>query len=91
MHRAVLAYASDIGPMTTATRPYARLPRQGASIDHSIWFHGDVRVDDWLLYCLQSPWAGHARGFATGNIYDRAGRLVASVAQEGLMRFGGTE
>lgn len=91
MHRAILAYASDIGPMTTASRPYARLPRQGASIDHSIWFHDDLRVDDWLLYCLQSPWAGHARGFATGNIYDRTGRLVASVAQEGLIRFGGKE
>lgn len=90
-HRAVLAYASDLGPMTTASRPHGGLPVQGASIDHSIWFHDDVRVDDWLLYCLRSPWGGNARGLAIGAIYDRTGRLVASVAQEGLMRFGEKE
>lgn len=88
MHRAVLAYASDLGPMAAASRPHGR-PGQGASIDHSIWFHDDVRVDDWLLYRLQSPWAGQARGLGNGTVYDRTGRLVASVAQEGLMRFGG--
>lgn len=89
MHRAVLAYASDLGPLTAAIQPYGRSGLQGASIDHSIWFHDDVRADDWLLYCLQSPWAGHARGLGVGNIYSRTGKLVATVAQEGLMRFGG--
>jgi len=87
MHRAVLAYASDLGPMSAASYPHGR-PGQGASIDHSIWFHGDVRADDWLLYSLQSPWAGHARGLGIGHMHDRTGRLVATVAQEGLMRFG---
>lgn len=87
MHRAVLAYASDLGPMSAASYPHGR-PGQGASIDHSIWFHDDVRADEWLLYYLASPWARHARGLGIGNIYDRTGRLVATVAQEGLMRFG---
>lgn len=89
MHRAVVAYASDLGPLVTASLPHGGLRLlQGASIDHSIWFHDDVRADEWLLYCLESPWAGHARGLGIGNIYDRAGRLVVTVAQEGLMRFG---
>jgi acyl-CoA thioesterase II len=59
---------------------------QGASLDHSLWFHQDVRVDDWLLYMIDSPWAGGARGLGIGRIFDRAGRFVATVAQEGLMR-----
>ena len=58
-----------------------------ASIDHAMWFHRAVRIDDWLLYVLASPSASGSRGFATGRIYDCAGALVASVAQEGLMRW----
>ena len=58
----------------------------GVSLDHAIWFHDDFRADDWLLYACDSPWAGGARGFNRGRIYSRDGRLVASVAQEGLIR-----
>jgi acyl-CoA thioesterase II len=57
-----------------------------ASIDHALWFHRDVRVDDWLLYAMDSPSAHGARGFSRGQIFDRGGRLVCSVAQENLMR-----
>jgi acyl-CoA thioesterase-2 len=57
-----------------------------ASLDHAVWFHRPARIDDWLLYAMDSPTAQDARGFARGTIFDRTGRLVASVAQEGLMR-----
>jgi acyl-CoA thioesterase-2 len=57
-----------------------------ASIDHAMWFHRNLRVDDWLLYALDSPSASGARGFSRGSIFSRDGRLLASVAQEGLMR-----
>jgi acyl-CoA thioesterase-2 len=59
---------------------------QVASLDHSLWFHGNLRMDDWLLYAMDSPWAGNARGFSRGSIFNRQGQLVASVAQEGLTR-----
>jgi len=91
MHRAVLAYASDLGPLAAASGPYWRPAMQNASIDHSVWFHDDLRVDDWLFYSLESPWAGGSRGLGVGRIYDRSGRLVASVAQEGLMRLSERE
>jgi len=58
-----------------------------ASIDHAMWLHRPMRVDDWLLYCIDSPSASGARGLSRGAIYDRAGTLVASVAQEGLIRY----
>ena len=57
-----------------------------ASLDHAIWFHREFRMDDWLLYVQESPTASGARGFARGTFFDRSGRLVGSVAQEGLMR-----
>jgi acyl-CoA thioesterase-2 len=57
-----------------------------ASIDHAMWFHRTPRVDDWLLYAMDSPSASGARGFARGSIYSRDGQLIASTAQEGLMR-----
>jgi len=93
MQRAVLAFASDLLLLATAYRPHG-LQLGGpevasASIDHSIWFHDDVECGDWLLYAMDSPFAGAARGFATGRLYARDGRLVASVAQEGLMRLRG--
>jgi acyl-CoA thioesterase-2 len=59
---------------------------QIASLDHAMWFHRPFRVDDWLLYSLDSPTAQNARGLARGLIYTRDGKLVASVAQEGLIR-----
>ncbi|MDT0501715.1 MULTISPECIES: acyl-CoA thioesterase II [unclassified Halomonas] len=89
-HRGLLTYSSDFNLLTTALVPHGigfRDPKlQIASLDHALWFHQEVRVDDWLLYDMDSPWAGQARGFARGSIYDRDGRLVASSAQEGLTR-----
>jgi acyl-CoA thioesterase-2 len=93
LHRHVLAYASDFTLIGTAQLPHGLVFGQPqllvASIDHAIWFHRDLRVDDWLLYSMDSPSAQAARGFARGMIFDRQGRLVASVAQEGLMRWIG--
>jgi acyl-CoA thioesterase-2 len=90
LHRCVLAYASDFNLLSTALRPHAMSyldPGNAiASIDHALWFHRDVRADDWLLYCMDSPSAQGARGLSRGLIYDRGGRLVASVVQENLMR-----
>lgn len=90
MQRVVLAYASDFALVTTAILPHPEnffSPRlQVASLDHAIWFHDCPPVDEWLLYLMDSPWAGGARGFARGSVFTRDGRLVASVAQEGLMR-----
>lgn len=88
--QAILAYASDYGLLATALLPHGltiRMPHlQVASLDHSIWFHRPFRVDQWLLYVMDGPTAGGSRGFARGSIYTREGVLVASVAQEGLMR-----
>lgn len=90
LHRCLLAYASDWALSGTALRPHGKSWHdQGmivASIDHALWFHRAARVDDWLLYTMDSPSAQSARGFSRGTIHDRAGRLVASVAQEALMR-----
>lgn len=90
LHRAVLAYASDMTLLGTCTIPHGLSwttgNLMGASLDHAIWFHDDFDADDWLLYVCDSPWAGRARGFNRGRIYSRDGRLVAEVAQEGLIR-----
>lgn len=89
-HHAVLAYASDYGLLATALLPHGLTVRapglQVASLDHALWIHAPFRVDDWLLYAIDSPVGAGARGFARGRIFTRSGRLVASVAQEGLMR-----
>lgn len=93
LHKYLLAYASDFNLLITALLPHGvsvhQPTMQCASIDHALWFHSDLRMDDWLLYVMDSPWAGNARGFARGSIFDRSGRLVASVAQEGLVRYVG--
>jgi acyl-CoA thioesterase-2 len=90
MQRVILAYASDFALVSTALMPqglgFFSPGVSGASLDHAIWFHQTPPVDDWLLYTMDSPWSGHARGFARGAIYTRGGELVASVAQEGLLR-----
>jgi acyl-CoA thioesterase-2 len=90
LHRSLLAYVSDYNLLNTATLPHALSLVRGnvmlASIDHAMWFHHPVRVDDWLLYSIESPSASGARGFARGSIFNRAGKLLASTAQEGLMR-----
>jgi acyl-CoA thioesterase-2 len=88
VHRCLLAYVSDYNLLDTATLPHATsfAHLQMASIDHGMWFHRPFRADEWLLYDVDSPSASGARGFARGNVYTRDGRLVASTAQEGLIR-----
>jgi acyl-CoA thioesterase-2 len=88
LHRALLAYASDTALAGTPLRPHGLAwPRTRlASIDHALWFHRPARVDEWLLYAMDSPSAQGARGLARGLVFDRGGRLVASVAQEALFR-----
>lgn len=90
LHQSVLAYASDYNLLTTALKPhgvsYGTKNLQMASIDHAMWFFRDFRVDDWLLYSVESPSASNARGFCRGNIFNQDGILVASVVQEGLIR-----
>ena len=90
VHRCLLAYMSDYHLLETATLPHGLAYRSGdvtlASIDHAMWFHRPLRVDEWLLYALISPSSSGSRGVAFGRIFDREGRLVASTAQEGLMR-----
>ena len=90
LHRCLLAYASDYHLVGTALRPHGlSIASPGvvmASIDHAMWFHRPVRVDDWLLYDMDSPSASGARGLARASIFTREGVLVASTAQEGLIR-----
>ena len=90
VHKYLLAYASDFNLITTSLQPHGasfmQRAMQMASLDHALWFHGNVRVDDWLLYAMDSPWAGNARGLSRGHVFSRDGRLVASVTQEGLIR-----
>lgn len=93
LHRCFLAYISDTMLVGTAALPHPVSfidPRfQVASLDHAMWFHEDARVDDWLLYAMDSPKAANARGLARGLIFTRDGRLVATVIQEGLIRLHG--
>lgn len=90
LHQCLLSYASDMLLLDTSLIAHGRsvfdADIQSASLDHALWFHRPFRVDEWLLYAQDSPSATGARGFSRGLIYDRAGRLVASVAQEGLIR-----
>ena len=88
LHRALLAYASDTALGGTPLRPHGKAWPQVmiASIDHALWFHRPARVDGWLLYTMDSPSAQSGRGLARGLVHDLSGRLVASVAQEVLLR-----
>jgi len=88
LHRCLLTYVSDYHLLATATLPHGVnfLDLQLASIDHAIWFHRDLHAGEWHLYSIESPSASGARGFCRGSIFSRDGRLVASVAQEGLIR-----
>lgn len=90
LHRAVLAYVSDMTLLGTCALPHGLSwmtgELQSASLDHAIWLHDDFRCDEWMLYVTDSPWAGRGRGFNRGRVYSRDGRLVANVAQEGLIR-----
>jgi len=93
VHRYLLAYASDFHFLTTAMQPHAvswLVPgMQVASLDHAMWFHRPFRMDEWLLYSVDSPSASGARGLVRGQLFTREGVLVASTAQEGLMRHRG--
>jgi acyl-CoA thioesterase II len=90
LHRCLLAYVSDFYLLDTAMIAHGISHLQTkltiASIDHAMWFHRRVRVDDWLLYSTDSPSASGARAFARGSVFSRDGRLVASTCQEGLVR-----
>ena len=90
LHHYLLAYASDYSFMTTALKPHGVAwltpGMQVASLDHVMWFHQPFRVDEWLLHVVHSPAASSARGLVRGSVYTRDGVLVASTAQEGLIR-----
>lgn len=90
VHRSILAYASDIALLITSLLPHGVSDMQPdmkvASLDHSLWFHADCFVDEWLLYSMDSPWSGAGRGLSRGFIHDHSGKLIASVMQEGLIR-----
>ncbi len=90
LHQNLLTYVSDYELLGTATFPHGLSFTRGsvimASLDHALWFHGDVKMDEWLLYAIDSPNASGARGLARGQIFTQDGRLVASTTQEGLMR-----
>jgi acyl-CoA thioesterase-2 len=90
IHCCALAYASDFNLLSTAMLPHGITYNSGkvraASLDHAMWFHRSFRADEWLLYAINSPTASNARGLAMGNIFTQDGTLVATVAQEGLIR-----
>ena len=96
LHPCILTYATDMSMIDTIVRHHGRSgplgpPAMAASLDHAIWFHRRFRADQWLLYALESPSAAGARGFARGTLYTRDGTLIASVAQEGLVRPAGAK
>jgi acyl-CoA thioesterase-2 len=90
MQHCLLAYASDMNLLGSSLRPHGLTWFQGkvmsASLDHAMWFHAPIEFSDWHLYDLDAPWTGGGRGFNRGKIFAQGGQLVASVAQEGLMR-----
>ncbi|HJQ85206.1 MAG TPA: acyl-CoA thioesterase domain-containing protein [Candidatus Binatia bacterium] len=90
VHAAVIAFASDRGLLSTAARPHGLMwgARHGASLDHALWLHGAARLDDWVLYASESPIAVAGRGLVFGAMFARAGRRLATVAQEGVIRVG---
>lgn len=90
LHQSLIAYATDMGLMSTAMIPhlrrYGRISLAGVSLDHTLWFHQPMRADEWWLYDRESPFGGGARGFNQALIFDHKGRLAVSAAQENLMR-----
>jgi acyl-CoA thioesterase-2 len=90
LHRNLFAYDSDYQLVATSTLPhgihFAEGKMQMASIDHAMWFHRAFRIDDWMLYAMESPNASGARGLALGRFFKTDGTLIASTAQEGLIR-----
>jgi acyl-CoA thioesterase-2 len=90
IHQCVLAYASDMALLDASLIPHGRSvfdkTIMAASLDHALWFHRPFRADEWLLYAQDSPNSSGARGFSRGSIFSADGTLIASVAQEGLVR-----
>jgi acyl-CoA thioesterase-2 len=90
LHTNILTYATDFNLIGTAMMPhgvsFTQKDMQVASLDHAIWFHRPVKIDEWLLYALDSPSASLGRGYCRGQLFNQQGELVASVAQEGLIR-----
>jgi acyl-CoA thioesterase-2 len=90
LHRGALVYSSDMGLIGVALAVHGvtfHTPgMRVASLDHAIWIHSDFRMDDWLLFCMESPWTGGGRGLTRARFFTRDGRLVATVAQEGMTR-----
>jgi len=90
LHQNLLAYVSDFELIGTSTLPHGLPFGRGkvimASLDHALWFHREVKIDDWMLYAMASPNASGARGYARGQIFSQDGKLVASTTQEGLIR-----
>ena len=90
VHHQLLAFVSDYQLLATASLPHrkeiAKTRAYYASLDHALWFHRDFDINEWLLYDMKSPSASNSRGFARGSIFIEDGTMVASVAQEGLMR-----
>ena len=90
LHQCVLAYASDFSLLDTTLIAHGKLmfdrDVQLASLDHALWLHRPFRADEWLLYAQDSPSSHGARGFCRGRFFTRDGTLIASVAQEGLVR-----
>ena len=90
VHQCLLAYASDMNLLSSGTRPHGVSWRSGhvmqASLDHTMWFHAPIDFNDWHLYSMDSPFSGGARSLNRGSVFSADGRLVCSVAQEGLMR-----
>lgn len=95
LHACLVVYESDNVLLSTARMPhkgkFERALMQVASLDHALWFHGEVVVDEWLLYMVESPSASHGRGYNRGQIFTADGRLVASTMQEGLIRYRGSK
>jgi len=88
-HQCLLAYASDMGLISTACLPHGKTFMSGlqtASLDHVLWFHRPFSFDEWILIAMESPGAAGSRGFIRGSMFTEDGELIASVAQEGLMR-----
>lgn len=90
LHQNLLAYVSDYELLGTSTLPHGLTFGRGrvmmASLDHALWFHRDFRIDEWLLYAMDSPNSSGARGFSRGQFFTTDGRLIASTSQEGLVR-----
>ena len=90
IHQALLLYVSDMGLLGAAVNPhevnFMSKKFQSASLDHIMWFHGKVNFNNWVLHHMHSPISSNARGFSRGSMYTKSGKLIASTAQEGLMR-----